>query len=97
MIAPEGTMVWITEATHVGDYQIRLRFNDGAEGVADLRETFFSDERAIFVELRDREAFGRFRVAMDTVVWENGLDLAPEFLRELVMIQQDNRMDPAVG
>ena len=90
-------MVWITEATHVGDYRIRLKFNDGAEGIADLRDTFFSDDRAIFIELRDLEAFGRFRVAMDTLVWDNGLDLAPEFLRELVMLQEDSLVDPAVG
>ena len=33
--------------------------------------------------LRDRAAFSAVRVAMDTVVWENGFDIAPEFLRAM--------------
>jgi hypothetical protein len=90
-------MIWVTEAAYIGDCRIRLKFNDGAEGVADLRETFFSDDRAVFVGLRDPGAFKCFRVAMDTVVWDNGLDLAPEFLRELVTLQRDNQTSPAIG
>ena len=33
--------------------------------------------------LRERSAFSAIRVEMDTVVWENGFDLAPEFLRAM--------------
>jgi hypothetical protein len=61
-----------------------LKFSDGAEGVVDLKETLFADARPVFVENRDLDAFRRFRLDHDTLVWENGLDLAPEFLRGLL-------------
>ena len=33
-----------------------------------------------FVELRDAKLFKQVGVSFDTVQWENGLDLDPEFL-----------------
>jgi hypothetical protein len=30
--------------------------------------------------LRDHAAFSAIRIEMDTVVWSNGFDLAPDFL-----------------
>jgi hypothetical protein len=39
------------------------------------------DPRPIVAGLRDSAAFAAMSVEMDTVVWTNGFDLAPEFLR----------------
>jgi hypothetical protein len=75
-------MIWITEATHAGGYRLRLQFSDGLAAEVDLRDTLFGDEREVFRQARDPEAFQRFRVDCDTVVWEHGLDLAPEYLYE---------------
>jgi len=43
----------------------------------------FSDSRPIVTALRDPQAFSRVRVESDTVTWDNGFDLAPEFLYDL--------------
>jgi hypothetical protein len=42
----------------------------------------------IFEPLRDVEAFKRFRLhpELRTLVWSNGADLAPEFLREKLRV-----------
>ncbi len=77
-------MIWVESAEHAGDYRLRLRFNDGTEGTVDLREVVCLDPRPVFRKASDPETFRRFRVDMDTVVWEHGLDLAPEFLYDLV-------------
>ena len=82
-------MMWVTEAKALPDYRLQLRFSDGAEGEIDLRVFIESDTRPIVKALRDRAAFAAIRVEMDTVVWANGFDLAPEFLRE--------RMKPRVA
>ena len=41
-----------------------------------------ADARPIVAELKDPQVFKDIEVDMDTVVWANGLDLAPEFLYE---------------
>ncbi|MGH8675400.1 MAG: hypothetical protein ACREVG_13940 [Burkholderiales bacterium] len=58
-----------------------MRFSDGLEGEVDLKQFIESDSRPMVAALRDRSAFAAIRVEMDTAVWENGFDLAPEFLR----------------
>ena len=75
-------MIWVTDAKALPDYRLQLRFSDGTEGDIDLREFIESDARPIVKALRERSAFVAIRVEMDTVVWANGFDLAPEFLRE---------------
>ena len=75
-------MIWVTDAKPMPDYRLWLRFCDGREGVVDLREFIFSDARPIVAELKDPNVFQNIEVDMDTVVWANGLDLAPEFLYE---------------
>lgn len=64
---------------------IWLRFSDGAEGEIDL-ESELSGE--VFGPLRELCEFRRFRVdpELETVVWANGADLAPEFLYENMKI-----------
>lgn len=84
-------MVWVIGASYDGDYRICVEFNDGRKGIVDLRETIFNDPRPIFIPLRETDFFRRFRVEMDTVVWDNGLDLAPEFLYDLAVMPAGQR------
>ena len=71
----------IKEAKYLYDYTIWLRFNDGVEGEIDLKNEL---EGEVFGPLRDPDLFQQFSVdpEMETVVWPNGADLAPEFLYE---------------
>lgn len=77
-------MVWVTEAKYLEGYKVWLRFSDGLEGVVNLESTILNDRRSIFQALRNVEEFKQLRLDMDTLVWENGLDLAPEFLHTLL-------------
>ena len=90
-------MIWVESAEDAGEYRLKLRFNDGTEGTVDLREVVCNDPRPIFRQASDPEAFRRFKVDTDTVVWEHGLDLAPEFLYGLLQppaVAQDASTDP---
>ena len=73
-------MIWVTEANVLPKSRLRVRFSDGTEGEVDLQEFIAFDQRPIVAELRNPAAFAAIRVEMDTVVWANGFDLAPEFL-----------------
>lgn len=65
----------------IGEHRLRLLFDDGTVGDVD----FSAHEWAgVFEPLRDPEYFAQVRVDPDaaTIVWPNGLDLAPEPLYE---------------
>jgi hypothetical protein len=76
-------MIWVTQVEYLGDYRLKLAFSDGLIAMVDLEPTIRNDARRLFRELADLEGFRRHRLDMDTVVWENGLDLAPEYLHSL--------------
>ena len=74
-------VVWVTEAKALPGFRLWLRFSDTACGEVDLQDFVERDQRPIVRQLRDPAVFADIRVDADTVVWGNGFDLAPEFLR----------------
>ncbi|MHC5057598.1 MAG: DUF2442 domain-containing protein [Planctomycetota bacterium] len=72
-------MLEVVEAEHVDGFRIRLRFSNGEAGVVDLESAMWGPA---FESLRDPTNFRSFRVSdvFHTVCWDNGADLAPEFL-----------------
>ena len=73
-------MIRVTDARQLGAYRLWVRFSDASEGEIDLGDLVLSDKRPRVIVLRDPAAFAAMRVDMDTVVWDNGFDLAPEYL-----------------
>jgi len=73
-------MIWVTDAKALSDYRLWVRFSDSTECEIDLKNFIATDTRPIVAALRDPAAFAAIRVEMDTVVWADGFDLAPEFL-----------------
>jgi hypothetical protein len=73
----------VTDAKYVKDYKVWLRFNEGSEGVADLSVALWGK---VFEPLKDPSLFQRFAVSpvLHTLAWENGADLAPEYLFSLL-------------
>jgi len=69
----------LISAEYAGAYRIRLRFDDDETGEIDLESELWGE---VFEPLRDLARFREFRLdrEMNTVVWPNGADLAPEFL-----------------
>jgi hypothetical protein len=82
-------MIWVTDAHALPKYRVWLRFSDGVEGEVCLDEMVHSDHRPIVAALRDPLQFAALRVEHDTVVWQNGFDLAPEYLRENLFDRQE--------
>jgi hypothetical protein len=59
------------------DFTLALAFDNGEEGVLDLKPYL---DFGVFQNLRDYESFRRVRVAFDTIEWDCGVDLDPEFV-----------------
>lgn len=76
-------MVRIQHAHYEGDYKIRLRFETGEEGIADLSDVIRRFEAAR--PLLNPVEFSKFTLdEWPTLVWPCGFDLSPEMLYERV-------------
>lgn len=73
-------LIWVTQAEYVRDYILSLTFNDGVHKMVDLKDHLSGE---VFEPLRNLEQFKKFKVSEWSIEWENGADLAPEFLYAL--------------
>ena len=71
----------VVRAEYVSSHRIHLWFNDGTDGEVDMSGLLGGP---IFEPLRDVNYFQRFRIEGHTIAWENGADMAPEYLHGLV-------------
>lgn len=83
----------VVEARYERDYIIHLKFNDGAEGFVDLAEELYGE---MFAPLKDVAKFKAFRVdpELETIVWDNGADFAPEFLHARLLVTAEPEDGP---
>ncbi|MEO0443344.1 MAG: DUF2442 domain-containing protein [Pseudomonadota bacterium] len=75
-------MFHVRSVRHIAAYKVWVSFDDGTEGEIDLEGCF---DGPMFEPLKQVETFARLSVdpELETIVWPNGADLAPEFLKEL--------------
>ena len=80
-------MHWVTSVEYISGYKLRLGFEDDSIKVVDLA-THLDGE--VFQPLKDLRVFktARLNPDLDTVVWQNGADMAPEFLYEIGVADQ---------
>jgi Protein of unknown function (DUF2442) len=76
-----------TEVTHISDYRLFLRFNNGEAGEVNLEAELWGE---VFEPLKDKTLFATAHQhpIMKTVAWDNGADIAPEYLLDLMRQQQ---------
>ena len=69
----------ITNARYLEDYKVEVSFNNGRKGIADLADAL---KGTMFEPLKNKSVFSRLVVdkELDTIVWSNGADLAPEYI-----------------
>jgi len=76
-------VVWVTDAKYQDEYKIWLKFSDDTEGIVDFEPILKKDHRKVIHDLLDKTIFNDFAIALDTLVWSNGADFAPEYLYAL--------------
>lgn len=70
-------------------YSLFMEFDNGERGVLDMKPFL---DIGVFQHLKDIHAFKRVHVAFDTVEWDSGIDLDPEFVYAKCQIQ--NKQPP---
>ncbi len=75
-------MRWVVEATYIGGYKLKIRFDNGETKIVDLKPHL---DGSIFEPLKQIDFFKSFRVDkdIDTIVWPNNADFSPDFLYEI--------------
>lgn len=89
-------MLHIKSVKYVSDYTLWVAFDDGSEGRVDLQGQLHGP---VFDPLKDKAYFSRVFVdpELATVVWPNGADLAPEFVKALCLQQAKGDEESCVG
>ena len=69
----------VTSARPLDGFRVEVCFDDGREGVADLKEAI---EGPMFESLKAPDVFRTLRIdeELRTIAWSNGADLAPEYI-----------------
>ena len=67
----------VTNVVPTENFTLAVTFDNGEEGVLDMRPHLGF---GVFQKIADYEHFSRVRVAFDTIEWDNGADLDPEFV-----------------
>lgn len=75
-------MLHIKSAKYLSGYKLWIAFDDGTSGEVDLTDEL---KGSMFEPLKDLAEFQNVSVdpELETIVWPNGADLAPEFLKAL--------------
>ncbi|MBU8901494.1 MAG: DUF2442 domain-containing protein [Victivallales bacterium] len=69
----------ITNVTPTDDFKLILSFDKKEKRIFDAVPILKFGK---FIELQDLNVFKKVHISFDTVEWENGLDLDPEYLYE---------------
>src|SRR5437879_5764009 len=67
----------VKEVSPLADYTLSVVFENGEKGVLDMKPML---DFGVFQILKDYDTFKRVHVAFDTIEWECGVDLDPEFV-----------------
>jgi hypothetical protein len=67
----------IIKAKYLNDYKIFLEFNDGVSMTVDLANEL---EGEVYEPLKNKHYFKNLSIKFNTIEWDNGADIAPEYL-----------------
>ena len=75
-------MAYVTKVTYLNDYKLKVWFGDSTAKIVDLQPYL---DGPIFEPLKNLDYFRKVTVNhdIDTIVWPNNADFAPEFLYEI--------------
>ena len=79
-------MLHVRNAKYINNFKLWVSFDDGTSGEVDLENKLSGP---MFEPLKEQAFFSKVAVdpELETVVWPNGVDLAPEFLKRHITSQ----------
>ena len=72
----------VVEVQTESDFRLYVRFFDGTAGIVEMRDLIFGEHAGVFAALADPKEFEKVGLGYGSVMWANGLDLAPDAMYE---------------
>lgn len=82
----------VTAVVQNSDYTLDIVFSNGEAGVLDMKPYL---DFGVFTRIKDYRSFTKVTVAFDTIEWEAGADLDPEFVYEKCQRATASNLDAA--
>jgi hypothetical protein len=80
-------VIKILNARYEGKFSVALQFSDGSEGHFNA-SVYFKDRKGSLLEaLKVETYFKRFFIDAGALCWPNGLELSPQRLHELCVVE----------
>jgi Protein of unknown function (DUF2442) len=71
---------WVVEEVrYLEEYKLLIKFRDGKLKIIDFKDELWGE---VFEPLKDIDNFKKVSVKYSSIEWENGADIAPEWLYE---------------
>ncbi len=83
----------IADAEYLGAYKMRLAFNDGRTGVADLHALINANPQSVFTAFADEAFVQQFGLEHGTLCWPGERDVVAEYLYFLAL-RDDTALQP---
>ena len=75
----------VIQVTPQDDYRLNVVFENGEQGELDIKPLL---DFGVFQRIKDYHAFKRVRVSFDTIAWDCGVDLDPEYVYTKCMVEK---------
>ena len=80
-------MYWdVVDVYPLKDRELAIIFDDGVKGTIKICKSFCT---GVFKPLLDDKAITKAKIKQGAIVWENGLDLAPDTLYKEIKLNPD--------
>ena len=77
----------VTSVECEDDYILSVSFDNGESGLLDMKPYL---DFGVFRKIRDPDIFKTVHVSFDTIAWESGADIDPEFAYEKCRIEHQD-------
>ena len=76
-------MLHVKLVQYIADFKLWIEFDDGSSGEINLSESLTGP---VFEPLKNPDIFSKVSVdpELQTIIWPNGADFAPEYLQQLL-------------
>jgi Protein of unknown function (DUF2442) len=87
---------WVVEEVkYIEEYKLLIRFRDGKLKIVDFKDELWGE---VFEPLKDINNFKKVSVKYSSITWENGADIAPEWLyKKGVEVTETNNLPTVTG